>query len=441
MIKENVLELINQVFIKELHLFERNGNIIAFGKNSSYLKILSDLEYNFLSLMKKGFNIEQISNETNIDEYNVSKSILEIFDGIKSQKIIKSKLEAPNSIQLIISDACNMKCSYCYGNYYTNQKDKHLMDLQTAFKAIDFAESLGISNIGFFGGEPLLNFSLINEVVNYCQQKRLQFKFGMTTNGTLITNEIAEFARKNNILVSVSIDGDYDTHNLSRKYPNGNNTYNDVIEGVNLLKSKNCLYMLEMTYSKKHSKDLKTILNNLSKVHNCLSCTCVEGRSVSSFSDEIIQGDRMIAFYNDMFDFFIENKTNSIDITLGGMNELVSSLISDYSISKEYICTSIMHRISIGIHGDIYPCPETMSNNFRIANVMDTDLVDTFNLKRRTILEKLKKETLKEYWFSNITDICYARICENGEKKIEDSISISKAIEDILYKVAIIKNS
>lgn len=441
MISESIFELINKVFIKELHIFERHSDYIAFGKKSGYLKILSELEYKYLSLMNKGFSIEQISNKTNIDVYKVSENILEIFQGVKNQKIVKSKLEAPNSIQLIISDACNMKCSYCYGEYYANQKDKHLMEIQTAFKAIDFAESLGISNIGFFGGEPLLNFPLIKEVVNYCKQKSVHFQFGMTTNGTLITKEFAEFARQNNILVSVSIDGDSDTHNLSRKYPNGKNTYNDVVEGVNLLKNEKCLYMLEMTYSKRHPKDLKTILTNISKLHNCLSCTCVEGRGVSYFSDEIIKEDRMIDFYNDMFDFFIENKTKNIDITLGGMNELVSSLFSDYSTSKEYICTSIMHRISIGIHGDIYPCPETMTNDFRIANVNENDLIETFSIKRATILEKLKKENLNEYWFSNITDICYARICDNGKKEIEDSISISKAIEDILYKVAIIKNS
>lgn len=128
------------------------------------------------------------------------------------------------SLILLVAQDCNLRCSYCYadeGKYYNSGK----MDVNTAKKSVDFlieksaSEKIGIC---FFGGEPLLNFELIKEVVGYCYKKEKEtgkkFGFSMTTNGTLINNEIEEFIIKNHISIQISIDGDKKTHDANRYY-------------------------------------------------------------------------------------------------------------------------------------------------------------------------------------------------------------------------------
>lgn len=442
MIQEELQKLLREVLSKELHVFEREGKKVVFGKKSGYLKLLSKQAFEQLSLFTSGLSISEIARKTGETEDAVAETLFGIYADIKSRKIIKSGLESPDSVQLIVSDGCNMQCSYCYGKYYKNMPVDHLMSKEIGIKAVEFAHAVGAKNIGFFGGEPLLNFHLVKAVIEYCEKKGYVFQFGMTTNGTLVTKEIAEYAKKHKLLISVSVDGDSTTHNLSRKYPSGKGSYADVLRGIKLLKESGCLYMLEMTYSNNHPEELKPILASLSDVHNCISCTCVEGRGSASFSSEIIQGDRLRKYYNDMFDFFIESKLNGKEVTLGGMNELIAAILAKETVSKEYLCASIMGRVSIGIDGTIYPCPETMASEFAIANVCDPDVLTSFEQRRKQVLEKLKKDNLKAYWFSDLSDICFARITErNKQKEIDDSPAIASSIEDVLYKVAAIYNA
>jgi uncharacterized protein len=428
-----IWELVRHLIKKDAHLFERNNEWTIYGKTSGYLKKISKIEADILSDF---VSPHYFSNK--IPDGFAKQFLLEIVSGIKSRKIFRQSINPPKSVQLILSDACNMKCSYCYGSYYDTNYYNKLMPREIAIRAIDFAVNTGVNNIGFFGGEPLLNFNTIKEVIKHSKSQGYNLQFGMTTNGTLITEEIARFLKDNNVLVSVSIDGPPLIHNITRKYKNGKASYRNVFRGIEILKRHDCLDMLEMTYSNKHPVDLKPILRFLSSHNPSISCTCVEGKLDAYFSEEIIKGERLRRYYNDMFDFVVETKSGGIDIIVGGMNELITEALSDTTIIREHICGTILNRVSIGVDGTIYPCPETMTKSFAIANVLDGCSLERFNDRREHVLGKLTKGNLKEYWFGNLTDICIARISidADGKKSIEDSQAIGMALEDILYKIA-----
>ena len=79
-------------------------------------------------------------------------------------------------ITLIIIQKCNLRCSYCFGDNGT-YSDSGIMDIKTAKKSIDFLLEKSKSEfltVCFFGGEPLLNFRLIKEVIDYCKQKEVE---------------------------------------------------------------------------------------------------------------------------------------------------------------------------------------------------------------------------------------------------------------------------
>ncbi|MBI2603452.1 MAG: radical SAM protein [Deltaproteobacteria bacterium] len=111
------------------------------------------------------------------------------------------------SIALNVAERCNLRCTYCYAGDGTYGNDS-LMSFEIARRAIRFFSRAGQAlHIVFFGGEPLLNFKLIKEVVEWCGRESLVFRFSLTTNGALLTNAHLEFFRAHDFALRISYDG------------------------------------------------------------------------------------------------------------------------------------------------------------------------------------------------------------------------------------------
>ncbi len=127
---------------------------------------------------------------------------------------------------LCLTHNCNLRCSYCY----SGKKRAESMTAGTAARAIDFlaGQSNGSSVVTFFGGEPLIEFDLIRDIVRYTKENGYDIAFRMSTNGTLVTPGILSFFRENGIYFVLSIDGDEKQHDLSRRYVGGRGSYRDI---------------------------------------------------------------------------------------------------------------------------------------------------------------------------------------------------------------------
>lgn len=121
-------------------------------------------------------------------------------------------------ITLHLTSKCNMNCLYCYNNNKEYQQD---MTIAIAQKAVNFAvkqTEIDIIKITFVGGEPLLKKELIHQIVEYCNQHNEKtFLFSILTNGLLLDEEFINFSLKNNIAISLSLDGIKKSHDLYRK--------------------------------------------------------------------------------------------------------------------------------------------------------------------------------------------------------------------------------
>lgn len=180
------------------------------------------------------------------DELIDKKTIQIVKDSYK--KFIENKITI---MYLIPTNCCNLSCKYCFIGNLTSPEIK--MKLDTAKRAVDlFAEHLAKINengeIFFYGAEPLLNFSLIEDVVTYCKQKKYKIKFSMVSNGLLLNENIIEFIKYNKISLGISIDGPKEITNINRIYKNSNiGIYDDLIEKINLLKQHNVNFGLSIT--------------------------------------------------------------------------------------------------------------------------------------------------------------------------------------------------
>lgn len=151
--------------------------------------------------------------------------------------------EALQCQQLIIelTGQCNLRCKYCIYNdhYETFRKfNQEYIDFSTAKKAIDYAyahRSPKCFAIGFYGGEPLLNFKVMQQCIDYCltTYKEVETTFSFTTNLTLMTEEIAEYlAQVPGMSIIVSIDGPEEIQNQNRTFANGAPTFDAVYRGL-----------------------------------------------------------------------------------------------------------------------------------------------------------------------------------------------------------------
>lgn len=147
--------------------------------------------------------------------------------GIYISKVINKPLVKPQSVYLMLTCRCNLKCKICtiwqYANKNSELKTKKIFDI------IDQISSMGINNIHFSGGEPLLRDDIF-QILEYSKSKNLMT--GLTTNGTLIDEKIAKHLCDCVSHIQLSIDGLEKTHDYIR----GSGAFKKTINGITLIK-------------------------------------------------------------------------------------------------------------------------------------------------------------------------------------------------------------
>ncbi len=184
--------------------------------------------------------------------YSLSREIAEAFDIADSQRDLLSDfgisrmnavsdvplLEMPiRALSLAIAQKCNLGCTYCYAEGGSFGGEARNMTLDVARRSVDQlfanANSDESVNLSFLGGEPFTNRAVLREVTEYAVQiaKSRSVKLGLsvTTNGTLLTGEDADFLEQHGFAVTVSLDGVADTHDRLRSYKGGRGTYDHIM--------------------------------------------------------------------------------------------------------------------------------------------------------------------------------------------------------------------
>lgn len=165
---------------------------------------------------------------------------------------VQYSLANTSQVILEVTDRCNCNCRYCwFGDFYSfhDRRDNKDMDIQLAKNILHYLFDLWNSPLNqsydriiyltFYGGEPLLNFPLIREIVDYVKQSkslRSRFVFSITTNGLLL-DKYSDYLYENNFDLLVSLDGN-EENNSYRLSGNGKPIYDTIIKNVNALRKK-----------------------------------------------------------------------------------------------------------------------------------------------------------------------------------------------------------
>ena len=158
-----------------------------------------------------------------------------------SRETLDKEYKKVGNLTLELTEDCNLRCKYCiYNPSHANFREftKKKMTFETAKKAIDiFNDHTGYDEelyIGFYGGEPLMNYKLLKQCVEYAEESMRDKKinFSMTTNATLITKRVSEFLIDHPFQITISLDGPEEVHDRNRIFINNKGSYQATMRGI-----------------------------------------------------------------------------------------------------------------------------------------------------------------------------------------------------------------
>ena len=232
-------------------------------------------------LQDKNLHCELLSGDT----FNALKeNLILVEDETNLIEFVRRHIPQPyvSLAYFILTEQCNLACKYCFlGNGDVNRKNSALLmnkkiaeaalkyfAYQTQQDSEQFADE---KEIIFYGGEPLINFSTLKFVVNKSHEYisvgliSSKLKFSMVTNGLLLDAEKIDFLKKNNVAVSISLDGATEKSNAARVDKFGKNVFNKVVEKIHFAKQRGLSFGLSVTITPTLLDDMKTLIEFLQR--------------------------------------------------------------------------------------------------------------------------------------------------------------------------------
>lgn len=388
--------------------------------------------------------MESVNNE------NILKApLLETFSGEQVTDLKKSLENKLGQITFEVTQKCNLRCDYCI---YQEENPKFRdfsqhgdMSFEIAKKVIDYSldKMKDEFYITFYGGEPLLNFKLIKQCIEYVKSLNLSntIMYSMTTNLTLMTKEIADYlAGVPNFTVVCSIDGNKELHDEHRKGSDGSGSFERAMEGLKNLRNaygdrdENIIVNMVITppYTRERFDKIQGFIEE---------CPYINERNTIMFSyadngkrhdiDELRRREKIennIQFmerYNPIQCWSIEqfqdieepNRIFTWGSMLKGLLKIHKRGLSDTPMKKYYFngcCIPGGRRLYITIDGEYHIC-ERIGEAPNIGNVMDGINIPRIQEKYIDEYIEQSRKYCQNCWAAHLCGICYASCYdENG---------------------------
>ena len=285
---------------------------------------------------------------------------------------------------LNLTENCNLNCNYC-----GLQQSRKYMSRETAFKVIDLVmrRNSRTIGIGFYGGEPLLCKDRIYEVVEYTKKKKPEEKnvfFKLTTNGLLLDDEFFDFAKREGLLISLSLDGNKEMHNANRCNHFGKGSYEKVLDIVPKILSENRYASILMTVAP------NTVHNYYNGVKNIFDLGFMNIIPSIDYSgdwreEEIQELERQ---YKKISKLYYEKTISEDKFFFSPFDSKIDSHIRNKEYCKER-CKLGYEQIVVDTNGNFYPCVQFIGDKKFIIGHIDSGIDE---VKRKQIYIGSQKE-------------------------------------------------
>ena len=367
-----------------------------------------------MDILKENYTEEEIKE--------AYADILELYDnkllysddvyGDYSKTVVESPIKA---MCLHISHDCNLRCKYCFASTGDFGKGRKLMPFEVGKAAIDFLleKSVGRENleVDFFGGEPLMNFDVVKQIVEYARSKEEEyhknFRFTITTNGMLLDDDTIDYINKEMYNVVLSIDGRKEVNDRMRVRVDGSGCYDRILPKFKKLVDGrgDKEYYVRGTYTKYNLDFSEDVMHLYEAGFDEISVEPVIESPEEAYAITEEDLDQIYAEYDKLVDRIgaIRRKNGK---HINFFHFMIDLDQGPCVIKRLRGCGSGNEYVSITPDGDIYPCHQFVGHDeYKMGNIEE----GTFN-------NDIKKEFAGCHVYSKpACQECWARFyCSGG---------------------------
>lgn len=445
-----------------IHKFKQGDKYFVLDVNTGAVHIVDELVYDILDDDKLKEKVDVINElKGKYDEEEISEAYDEIKELVKEEvlyskdqyeEIAHSSMDDRDYIKAVclnIIHGCNLRCKYCFADEGEYHGNKGVMSVETAKKAIDYVikRSGPRKNIeiDLFGGEPTLIMDTIKEIIKYARDNEAKWnkniRFTMTTNATLLNDEMMEFMDKEMGNIILSLDGRKEVNDRVRIKADGSGSYDDILPNIKKMISKRTkgkTYYVRGTFTRDNVDFYEDVVSMLNEGFREISIEPVvleDGHPLAIREEDIPEiFDNYDKLYNEMVRRKREGKDEftfyHFNIDLQG-GPCVYKRISGCGSGFEYV--------AITPQGDVYPCHQFVGKEeYKLGSVFD----DTYDAELGKKFKKAhiyNKPKCRECWarfycsggcqannvnFNGDMNIPYEIGCKMQKKRIECAIAL-----------------
>lgn len=461
-----------------VHVYQNNGYNIALDVNSGCVHVVDDIVYELIPVLEDAVLGKSAKEEVLalagqalqekglvFDKEEITGAVEEILELAKEEMLYTEDIYEPyigefknretvvKALCLHIAHDCNLACRYCFAEEGEYHGRRALMSYEVGKKALDFLVKNSGSRmnleVDFFGGEPLMNWQVVKDLVAYGRSLEepfhKKFRFTLTTNGVLLNDEILEFVNKEMANVVLSIDGRKEVHDYMRPHRGGQGSYDEVVpKYIKLADSRGQMnYYVRGTFTH-HNRDFsKDVLHLADLGFKQISVEPVVADEKEDYAIKEEDIPFLLEQYDELAKEMIKRRKEG-----RGFNffHFMIDLSGGPCVAKRLSgCGSGTEYLAVTPWGDFYPCHQFVGmEQFLMGNVdegiKNTGIRDEFKNCNIYAKEKCKNCFAKFYcsggcaansynFHGNIND-AYDIGCELQRKRIECAIMIKAAIAD-----------
>ena len=392
-----------------IHQYRMNGYNIVLDVNSGCVHVVDDVAYDIIALFEEKPRGEIAAAMA--EKYpDVSAADIDgILDDVAQMKAdgtlfsediyadvafdFKARSTVVKALCLHVTHDCNLACRYCFAEEGEYHGQRALMSFEVGKQALDFLieHSGNRTNleVDFFGGEPLMNWDVVKQLVEYGRSREAEtgkrFRFTVTTNGVLLNDEMMDFINREMHNVVLSIDGRKQVNDFMRPFRSGKGSYDLILPKFKkMAESRNQQqYYVRGTYTHHNMDFSEDVLHLADEGFEQISVEPVVAPSTADYAIQEADIPALCQEYEKLAEAILARRRAGngfnffhfmIDLSGG---PCVYKRISGCGAGTEYLAVTPW--------GDLYPCHQFVGNtDFLLGNVKDgivnTELRDRFKM-------------------------------------------------------------
>lgn len=393
---------------------------IVLDINSGSIHVVDDMMYQIIEKLVLGHSLLEISQS--LEEGHPEEEIDEAFDEVNvlveakqlfSENIYNGVAEkfqdretVVKALCLHIAHDCNLSCRYCFAGEGEYHGERSMMSFEVGRKAIDFliknSGSRKNLEIDFFGGEPLMNFDVVKEIVSYARSQEVQygkfFRFTITTNGVLLNDEVIDYINENMYNVVLSIDGRKEVHDLMRPTPNGKGSYELVLpKFLKVAESRNQKnYYVRGTFTHNNLDFSEDVLHLADLGFKQISVEPVVAPDDMAYAIKEEDLETIYSQYEYLAEKMLEYKASGKDFNF--FHFMIDLGQGPCVIKRMTGCGAGSEYLAVTPEGDLYPCHQFVGIDEQKMGTVDTGVITKDLQSDFKNCHVHSKDSCKECW-------------------------------------------